>query len=189
MLRSLRSYSPSVFPVRRCGRNQGRQIVLVLALLLAPSVAFAAGGGALEIFPDSRLLIQLVVFAILIGPINKFLFAPIMRVLEERNQQIEGARERAQAVSQEADSVLAAYRETLRSERERVEVVRRERLDGARDERTEASAAARSRAEERVSTARAEIARTLDEARGSLRDEANALAREAASRILGRELQ
>ncbi len=159
-------------------------------VVAVPAVSHAAGGGGgLEIFPDKRIVVQLLLFTALIIPIHRFLFAPIMRVLEERKQQIDGARESAEAMQGEADAVYGKYRETLRSERERVETERRDRIDNARDERVKASEAARAQAEDRISAARSEIAITLEEARGQLRAEADVLAREAASRILGRELQ
>ena len=160
----------------------------VFAIVGGSQTSNAAGGGALEIFPDDRLLIQLAVFAVLVLPIHKILFAPIMRVLKERTEQIDGVRERATEMARQADEALARYRQTVADERSASESIRRERIERALAERLEVGELARQKAEERLSLAREEISRLLDEARSQVRREAPAVAREAASQILGREL-
>ena len=155
--------------------------------LFAP-VAAQAAGGALEIFPDKGIFIQVLLFALLIMPINKFLFQPVMRVLEERREQIEGARARAEAMQSDANAVLAKYETAVLGAREEVENERKARVESARDERARLTSQARSGAEEQVTKARSDVASALDDARNQLRTEATELAREAASRVLGREL-
>lgn len=166
-----------------------RRFAVAFGIVCEPIASHAAGGGALEIFPDDRLLIQLVVFAVLVLPIHRILFAPVMRILKERSEQIEGVRERAADLAQKADSAYNKYQQTVADERGRSELDRRERVDLARAERAEVSGSARLRAEERLGTAREDIAQVLEEARAQLKREAPTVARDAASGILGRELR
>lgn len=160
----------------------------IVVLLLACPVAAGAAGGHLEIFPDRRVWILLVLFALLIVPTQRILFAPVMRVLEERHTRIEGGRERAGALSAKAEDMLRRYQEAVREARDAAEQQRRSLVDEARHEQSRAVAEARSTAADKAASARAEIGRALGDARAQLRSEAELLAREAASRVLGRTL-
>jgi F-type H+-transporting ATPase subunit b len=174
-------------------RNTGRAISLfagplarVAALVLVAGPAAASEGG-LEIMPDPRtLLILLVAFGLLIWPVHLILFKPLFRVLDERDRRISGAQERAEALGREADAILQRYEDAVRQAREETEGHRRTALEGVRKEHRERTSAARTAAEAEFARTREEIGIALDEARGALRDEAQALARVAAERILGR---
>jgi F-type H+-transporting ATPase subunit b len=169
-------------------RATGGAAPLAFGLIVFSADLAHAAGGALEIFPDKRIFIQIALFALLIAPMNKFLFQPVMRVLEERREQIEGARARAETMQAEADSVLKSYEASLTGAREKVENERKVRVESARDERTRLTATARAGAEERIMSARSEVATALEQARAQMKRETDELAREAASRVLGREL-
>jgi F-type H+-transporting ATPase subunit b len=158
-----------------------------LGAALAARPAWASGG--IEIMPDWPLLgILLVAFALLTWPVNALIFRPLFRVLDERERRIEGARERAREVDAQAGAVLARYEEAVARARDEAAAERRTRLDATREEEKEAAAAAREAAEGQIDSARREIAEALREARAGLRPRAEALAREAAERILGRGL-
>lgn len=163
----------------------------LLALIL--SVAFAlpaqAESGGLEIFPDPyRLAILVVLFTLLVWPANVLLWRPVLRTLEERSDQIQGSRDRAEKVGVEADTVLTRYEAAVTRARTDAEAERRRLLDQARSAQSGITADARTSAEEQISAARQEITAALDEARGELRGQVEMLARIAASRVLGREL-
>ena len=181
--------------------------LLLVAGVLACSVpAFAASEGGLIIFSDigdnlmngdgqlwktpwkAREVQLIVLFAILIWPANKFLFGPLLSVLDERGERIEGAQGKAKQLSADADEILGRYESAIESARKDAEVDRRGRLDDARREMVQITGDARSRAEQQVTDARAQLESTLDQARTQLRGESQALAREAASRVLGRSL-
>lgn len=158
------------------------------AALLAATPAVAASG-SLQIFPDPEVVGLLIVFfAILILPVNKLLFDPLLRVLDERREQIDGARARSDSVAKEADDILSRYEVALTTAREEAETDRRQRVEEARKEQGVASSAARERAEGELNAARGEVEQALTEARGQLRQQAELLAQEAASRVLGRSL-
>jgi F-type H+-transporting ATPase subunit b len=161
---------------------------IAVAWLGAPE-AYAAEGG-LEVFPRwfTELPVLIALFAVLILPVNAILLRPLLRVLDERSDRIEGARARAAEISARADEVLARYESTIAGARAQGERERRTVLERARQEQTDLTRAARAEAEGEIERARAEVGEALVAARGSLRDEAQALAVAAAGRILGRSL-
>jgi F-type H+-transporting ATPase subunit b len=166
----------------------------VAALLLAPPLlALAApahaSGGELVLIPDPVTVgILLVVFALLIAPVNALLFKPVFRVIDDREDKIGGARRRAAHVVREGDAVLSEYEGALRAAREQVELDRRGRIDEARSEHASLTGSARAEAERELERARAELQVSLVAARAMLRSQAEELAGTAAERVLGRSL-
>ncbi len=160
----------------------------VLAVALLVAVPAQAAGASLEIFPDQRIFYLIALFILLIFPVNKLLFHPIFQVLDERDARIEGARKRADEVSADAEATLDRYRSAIRSAREEAESGRKQVLEEARREQAQLTGSVRSEAEVEINRAREEVAGALDDARSQLREQAEALAREAATRVLGRSL-
>lgn len=160
-----------------------------LALGLLAALPAQAAGESLEIFPDERIFYLIVLFVLLIFPVNKLLFHPIFRVLDERDARIEGARKRADLIGAEAKATLDRYRSAVRSAREEAESDRKAVLEQARREQAQLTGSVRSEAEVTINRAREEVAGALEEARSQLRQQAQELAREAATRVLGRDLQ
>jgi F-type H+-transporting ATPase subunit b len=156
--------------------------------LLFPTFASAAEGG-LVLVPDPRLLIALIVFfVVLIAPANALVFKPLLRVLDERDARTAGTRARAERLEQEASAILARYEQAVRETREESERSRRALLTEVRAEAQREIGGARRDAEGRLEAARGEIGSALASARGSLRGQAQDLASQAASQVLGRAL-
>jgi len=159
-----------------------------LVLVLAAQPALAAGGG-IEILPDPwKLLALIVLFALVVVPVNRLILQPLLSVLDERAERIEGARARAASVGQEADRVLERYEAAVARAREEGEAERRRIVDEARHAETRTLARERGDAEHQLEQARDEIAKALEDARTHLRTTAEDLARQAAERVLGRRL-
>ena len=160
------------------------------ALFIALFVALPAqaAGASLEIFPDQRIFYLIVLFVLLIFPVNKLLFHPIFRVLDERDARIEGARKRADEIGAQAEATLGRYRSAVRNAREEAESGRKQVLEEARREQAQLTGSVRSEAETEINRAREEVAGALNDARTQLREQAQELAREAATRVLGRSL-
>ncbi len=158
------------------------------ALLLLPSLAAASEGG-LVLVPDPTVMLTLIAFfVLLIAPANAFVFKPLLRVLDEREARTAGTRTKAERLEQEAAAILARYEEAVREAREEGERGRRALLTEVRSETQREIASARRAAEERLESARAELDASLESARGALRGQAQELARQAASQVLGRAL-
>jgi F-type H+-transporting ATPase subunit b len=169
------------------------------ALLLAVALAVPAHAaeGGLQIFPDlflgvspleSRYVQLLVLFVLLIYPLNRLLLTPLLAVLDERGVRIEGTRKRAGELAGQAEVVLARYQAAIEQARKQAEELRQGALEGARGDQARILAEARRAAEGDVSAARSGVAQALGSARASLRAETDALAREVAARVLGRTL-
>lgn len=160
----------------------------VAAGVLAAPAAQASEGG-LVLLPDPVMLPVLVLlFAALVYPVNKLILIPIFRVLDEREEKIAGTRRRAEKLAVEADEVLERYRQAVGEARQDAEVARVQTLEQARSRGADTTHGARAEAEGHVSRAREEMARALEDARTTLRTQSEDLAREIASRALGRSL-
>jgi F-type H+-transporting ATPase subunit b len=156
------------------------------ATLLLPSLAHAAEGG-LQIIPDaSRLIPLLVLFIVLVPILNALLFKPLLRVLDEREQRIDGARTRATELARQAGELVARHDAAIREARERAHGEHVRLVEAARGEHQTTVGEARKSAETELVAARAAITRVADAARTSLAAEAEQLAREIATRLLGR---
>ena len=148
-----------------------------------------ASEGDLVLFPDPLMLgILIALFLLLVYPVNRLIFRPIFRVLDERDAKIAGTREKAERLFTEADEVLARYEGSVREVRAEAEQARKQVLADARGDGGSSTAQARSEAEREVARAREEIAGALDLARSELRAQTEGLAREAATQALGRAL-
>jgi F-type H+-transporting ATPase subunit b len=159
-----------------------------LATLALPLAAHAAGG-ELVLVPDLRMMLALIVlFLLLIAPTHRLIFKPLLRVLDEREERTAGTRARAARIEEEAREVLARYEREVAQTRDDAERQRRTTLDQVRGESQQLTGSARTSAEQAQAAARRELAAALDSARGVLRERAQELAREAASRVLGRTL-
>jgi len=169
-------------------RRRAFGLAATLVLVAAAAAPAAASEGTLEIFFDRRIVYLLALFVLLIVPVNKLLLNPLIGVLDERRERIEGAKGRAEQVAKEAEAVLQRYETAVRGAKEDAEGDRRSRIEEARGEQLDATAAVRAEAEEHMAQARSEVDQLLDEARSELRTHAEELAREAASRVLGRPL-
>lgn len=158
--------------------------ILVLA---APAVASDAA--PVDVFPHLKLLpLTMALFVIVLFPANRLLFQPILRVLDSRRERIDGARDEAQRVSKEAEEILSRHEEVVQRARREADAERRGKLDEARQEQVRLTADARSEADQETTRARQEVSVALSDARAKLREQSERLGREAAARVLGREL-
>jgi F-type H+-transporting ATPase subunit b len=152
----------------------------------APGISHAAGGG-LEIIPDpTKLIALLLLFVILVPVLNNLLFKPLLAVLDEREQRIDGARTRATELAQQAAALVARHDEAIRQARETAQAERARVVEAARSSHQSAIGEARSGAESEIAAARSEIERAAASVRASLGAEAEPLARDIAARLLGR---
>jgi len=156
---------------------------------LFAGVAMASEGG-LVLLPDwaGKLPILIVLFALLIAPVNAILFKPIFQVLDAREERTNGTRERAEKIMQNAEETLAGYERAVREARAESEQARKREAATARDENAAVVDAARAESERQLEGARAELAAALEQSRRTLAGDARSLADEAASRVLGRAL-
>jgi F-type H+-transporting ATPase subunit b len=173
--------------LRRVGRRHAIVGYLVVASLVVALPAAAAGD--LELMPTGWITaILLVAFVAIVFPLNGLIFRPLLRVMDEREDKIAGARRRAAHVEGEATDALARYEDALRGAREESMLERRAQLEAARSDLLTTTRRAKAEAMQELENAREELDASLRDARETLREGSEELARLAAERILGRSL-
>ena len=133
-------------------------------------------------------VVQLVNFGILILVLNIFLYKPIRKVLADRRQVIDGAREKAAAVDSEVQEKMAQYEARLRDAKNEAAGRRADSLKQAQAEETTVLEKARKDAAESLGTIRDRVAAEAAAARGLLKQQAETLSGDICEKILGRSL-
>jgi F-type H+-transporting ATPase subunit b len=164
-----------------------RRFASAIALgLLSPAAAQAAD---LNLIPAVDVVAtNVALFLLLIYPVNRLLVQPLLRVLDERAARTSGALAQSQQLGDDARTARIDLEATQNEARARAqarrsailgegELAERALLESARDEATHS-----------IESVRRSIEGELGEARSALQADARTLAREAATRILGRAL-
>ena len=132
--------------------------------------------------------VQLVNFGILVLVLNIFLYKPIRKVLADRRQVVDGAREKAAAVDLEVQEKMALYEVRLRDAKAEATGRRAESLKQAQAEETSVLEKARTEATVSLGTIRARVAKEAADARVLLKQQAELLSIDISEKILGRSL-
>jgi len=132
--------------------------------------------------------VQVVNFGILVLVLNIFLYKPIRKVLAERRQVIDGAREKAASVDLEVQEKMAQYEARLRDAKAEAGASRAESLKQAQQEETAVLEKARKESSESLASIRDKVAKEAADARELLKKQAEALSGDICEKILGRSL-
>ena len=153
--------------------------------MVSMTLAFAEGGGNI-ISPNGSLVFVLVLFAIFVFALNRILFRPIGRVLDERQTLTEGAANEARAARRIYDARLAEYEATIRQAR--TESYRRAEQEraAALEARRHLIDDAKLHAHEQIENAKQEIDQQVVRARESLESESRQIAERISRTVLGR---
>ena len=137
---------------------------------------------------DGTVFLQFGLFLILFVVANKLLFQPYLALRQRRKTGIEGARAEAERMTATADAKLADYEKQLAAARSRAnEEGRTVRAEAAAHEK-DVTDKARAEAQKAIDEASARVRTETDAARLQLLPQANTLAKQIASRLLGREV-
>jgi F-type H+-transporting ATPase subunit b len=153
----------------------------------ATLLASHAGGGVNLDF-DFTFVIQMVAFSALVIILKPILFDPLMKLFEERERRTEGAKLLARRMDERAGELLKRYETELESVR-RAAAEEREKLraEGARLE-AQILAQARADAAKLVERGKANLEAERQRLRTELTSHSAQIAKEIASRVLGREV-
>ena len=135
------------------------------------------------------ILIQMVIFIALVLILNKVLYQPIFRILDERKRLVEGGLEEAKRLSEEAQKMLQEYEAKLIEARQNAVKIVNEAKVAAQEEQKKALAEARREFEESLAKLREQLEREKEEARKKLHQTVNYLAILIAEKMLGRKLE
>ena len=151
------------------------------------TTVLAAGGHPL-IDIDATAFVQFALFLILMFVANKLMFQPYLVLRERRKAGIEGARAEADRMTAEADAKLADYEKQLSTARARAnEEGRKIRTEAVAHEQ-DVTNKARASAQTAIDEAQAKMRADTEVARGQLLPQAEAIAKQIASKLLGREV-
>ena len=132
--------------------------------------------------------VQVVNFGILVLVLNIFLYKPIRKVLADRRQVVDGAREKAAAVDLEVQEKMALYEVRLRDAKVVAAERRAESIKQAQAEETSVLEKARAEATVSLGTIRDRVAKEAADARILLKQQAELLSIDISEKILGRSL-
>ena len=137
---------------------------------------------------DITLVYAFIVAVITAMYLNRALFEPVGRILDERAARLEQDGKDRETALADHKTRVQEYEDKMKAARkeawDRREAIRRE----ANDARSQTLDAARVEAQATIASGRGEIEQAASEARESLTTESQAMARDVASRILGRAL-
>jgi F-type H+-transporting ATPase subunit b len=134
------------------------------------------------------ILIQMVNFLILIFVLNKVLYKPVLKVLEERDEKIYGGQQKIKDLEEETRQMLKHYTEKIYKGRidalEAKNVAKKEAVSKTNDIINEA----RAKAEEITQQVRSEIVQEVGKAKKEIESDLASIAASIAQRVLGREV-
>jgi F-type H+-transporting ATPase subunit b len=137
---------------------------------------------------DLTVLVQFGLFLVMLVLLNQLLFKPYLRLRAKRQEGIEGARAEAERMTAEADAKLGDYETSLAQARNRAsEESRKIRGEAAAHER-EVTSAARAKAAAALEEAQGRVRTETEAARATLMPQAEAIAKQITSKLLGREV-
>ena len=140
------------------------------------------------VVPNLTLLIQDIAFFLLLFLIARYLYRPIMQVLEARTKRIQGGLRAAEEARKDREAAQQEYQLRMEAARREGQALLDCIAKQGEDLRKELEAKAREQAQGLIATARAEIQQERDKAVQDLREQVADLAVLAASRIIGESL-
>jgi F-type H+-transporting ATPase subunit b len=167
--------------------------IVVLLMLLAPGIAWAASEGAHEsgglISLDKSLIIQFLNFIILLLILQRLLYKPFLAKMAERTQAIQKSLDEAQAARAQAARQQEENETRLRTAYAEAASIRAQALKDAADEQKRLLDAARAESQHLVETAKAQMDAEVRRARDELRREVADLATAVAEKLVRRSLR
>jgi F-type H+-transporting ATPase subunit b len=133
-------------------------------------------------------VVQLINFGILVLVLNIFLYKPIRKILADRRQVIDSAREKAASVDLEVQEKMARYEARLHEAKTEAAGRRAVALKQAQAEETALLEKARKEAAGSLDAIRTRVAKEAADARALLKQQAEALSGDICEKILGRSL-
>ncbi|HKY09318.1 MAG TPA: ATP synthase F0 subunit B [Candidatus Binatia bacterium] len=137
---------------------------------------------------DISILYQAILFVILWLILNKVLFQPYLKLLDERERKTTGAQHDSSELEHEGARLRAQYEEKIAQAQSAAAVERERVLQAARQEREKILAQARQEAEQTLTLRRREITTALETERRLAATEAATIGAEIASKVLGRNV-
>lgn len=137
---------------------------------------------------DQTLIFQVVGFFVLLLILNRLLFKPVQRIIQERDEKINGTLKKATETENKVEEGLKDYDQRLKEAAVKGhEERKRLKAEGTKKEQ-EIMDAARKEASEELSRMRGELTESRKAALAELKEQTRAISKDMASKALGRTL-
>ena len=166
----------------------GAALAVGPVLAAAPALAEEGGWDSLFSIDFGLAFWNVLTFLTLLGVLGMFGWKPIMAALDARQKGIQDNIDEARRQRDEADALLAEYREQLAEGRRRAQAMVAEGREAADTLRKELEAKAREETQTMLANARREISREREAAVEAVRRESVDVALAVASRLLSERL-
>jgi F-type H+-transporting ATPase subunit b len=150
------------------------------------SAALLSGGSIIDL--DGTIFVQLAIFFLAFFILRSLVFKPMMQLFDAREEAIDGARREAKELVREAEEKGASFEGEMHDvRREAGEERDKLRAEGMRLER-EMLEKVRAETAQTLSAAEEKMQKEADQVRTEMKTQVPLLARQIASRLLGREV-
>lgn len=151
--------------------------------------AHSLAGGGIDVDVDLSVFVQVALFALLAFALKPLLFDPLLKLFEEREKRIEGARAESFALDKASAEAQGRYEAAMQEARGKANTERDKlRSEGVRRE-NEILAEARAVTGKKLEDGRSVLGKELESARTHIQKSADELGAQIASRVLGREIR
>jgi F-type H+-transporting ATPase subunit b len=141
---------------------------------------------SIQLVPDGTIVLHIAIIITMVFVLNRLLFRPVNRILEERESRTRGRSGEARETIRRVEESLANYENSLRKARtEGYRLLEQQQAEafGARQQRL---GLVRQEVEAQIEEQKGVIRAQADEARATLESEARRIASGISSQILGR---
>jgi F-type H+-transporting ATPase subunit b len=144
---------------------------------------------AISVDFDATFVVSLVLFTALTFALKPLLFDPMLKLFEEREKLIDGAKAQARHIDEKSATALATYEAEMAKARAAGNLEReRIRAEGLKRQQ-DLLASVRQATAKTIDSGRRAAQAEADRVRAALDADTKALARDLAGRVLGREVQ
>ncbi len=135
---------------------------------------------------DWTLFLQFANFMILMAVLNALLFKPLRAALRDRRESIDSSKTRVNDLEEQIQAQVARYEAQLQEAKLQGSRERAALRKAAQEEESRILGEAHAKAAEKLQIIKSQVAQEADAARQALRTETETLAKDVASKVLGR---
>jgi len=151
-----------------------------------PLTVLLSGGSPIDL--DGSFFVQLAIFFVAFLILKGLVFGPVLRLFDARSQAMEGSKETAAKMSEQAEQTREDFETKLREVRQKANEERDKRRGEAQALARQLTDKARRDNSAHLSGARARLDMEARDARTKAQAEVPALARQIAEKLLGRSV-
>jgi F-type H+-transporting ATPase subunit b len=132
--------------------------------------------------------IQVINFLLLIVILNKLLYKPILKILEERDERVSGGQQKAKKLIEDSQSFITDYNQKLHSAKLDAMNAKNAARSAASEQANGIIGEARGKADEIIDQMQQEMSKEIEKAKKELEPELDVMAATIAQQILGRKV-